>query len=168
MKYDEIQKAKHYNVHPSGVEVIELSRHLPTSLGTAMKYLMRAGLKGSPEDAVKDYKKAIWYIKDYDKNPPHGLISFKGREVLLTVGDSEGPYYRRIWKSCEPNSALFLFMSYLPELYFDGLSTYKLNKLLSRIQQEMKPVSLPAPELKASEGDAAGEPLKHEDAHDEG
>jgi hypothetical protein len=57
--HDNINKPKHYTRHPSGVECIEVAEHFNFSLGNAIKYIWRAGLKG---DAVEDLKKAAWYI----------------------------------------------------------------------------------------------------------
>lgn len=57
----------HYNVDPSGVECIEITRHRNFNVGNAIKYLWRAGLKGNPdsiEDQIKDLKKTIWYTED--------------------------------------------------------------------------------------------------------
>ena len=45
--------------HPSGVECIDVAEHYGFSIGNAIKYLWRAGLKG---DAIEDLKKARWYI----------------------------------------------------------------------------------------------------------
>lgn len=50
----------HYNDHPSGIECIEIVEHMNFCVGNAIKYLWRAGLKG---DAIKDLKKAEWYIR---------------------------------------------------------------------------------------------------------
>lgn len=41
------------------IECIDVTEHMGFTLGNAIKYLWRAGLKGS---AVEDLKKAIWYI----------------------------------------------------------------------------------------------------------
>ncbi len=58
-----------YNEHPSGVECIEIARHYCFSIGNAIKYLWRAGLKKDAsltdtEKEIEDLKKAIWYIQD--------------------------------------------------------------------------------------------------------
>jgi hypothetical protein len=58
----EIASPRHYNSHPSGVECIEITRHMGFNLGCAVKYIWRAGLK--TPDAVKDLRKAAWYIQD--------------------------------------------------------------------------------------------------------
>ena len=53
---------KHYNVHPSGIECIEIIAPMPTCLGTAVKHLHRAGLKGGAS-YEQDLSKAINYTK---------------------------------------------------------------------------------------------------------
>ncbi len=58
---DEVNHPTHYKSHPSGIECIEVVRHMNFNLGNAIKYIWRAGLKG---DAVQDLQKAIFYIND--------------------------------------------------------------------------------------------------------
>lgn len=61
--HDPVNNPSHYTSHPSGVEAIEITRHMGFNLGNAMKYLWRNGLKdGQP--AVQDLEKAVWYIQD--------------------------------------------------------------------------------------------------------
>jgi len=63
-KFDEITKAKHYNVHPSGVECIDVIKHHDFNIGSVIKYVWRHGLKGDPNvDALKDLKKARYYLE---------------------------------------------------------------------------------------------------------
>ena len=57
--FDVINRAKHYNVSPSGIECIEVVEHMNFCLGNAMKYIWRAGEK---EDALQDLQKARYYI----------------------------------------------------------------------------------------------------------
>lgn len=59
--FDPVQRPKHYNSHPSGVECITITRHLTFNIGNAIKYLWRAGLKDA---LVQDLEKAVWYIQD--------------------------------------------------------------------------------------------------------
>jgi hypothetical protein len=59
-KHDPVNHPKHYTNHPSGVECIQITRHMGFNLGNAMKYVWRADLK----NGVEDLEKAIWYIKD--------------------------------------------------------------------------------------------------------
>jgi len=50
----------HYNVHPSGIECIQVVEHMGFNLGNAIKYIWRADEKGK---TVEDLKKAKWYIE---------------------------------------------------------------------------------------------------------
>jgi len=59
--YKHITKPKHYNSHPSGVECIEVTRHLNFNLGNAFKYLFRRKHKG---EEIENLKKALWYLQD--------------------------------------------------------------------------------------------------------
>lgn len=62
---DAVNHPDHYNAHPSGIECIEVIRHMPHNLGAATKYIWRLGLKGDPtEDGDRDLEKAIWYLRD--------------------------------------------------------------------------------------------------------
>lgn len=56
---DMVNHPKHYAVHPSGVECIELSELMSFCIGNAFKYIWRAGNK---IDAKEDLYKAIWYL----------------------------------------------------------------------------------------------------------
>jgi hypothetical protein len=58
---EQIEHPEHYNKHASGIECIEVVRHMNFNLGNATKYIWRAGLKN---DAVEDLKKAIFYLND--------------------------------------------------------------------------------------------------------
>lgn len=59
---DPVNHPSHYTRHPVfGVESIEVTRQLDFSRGNAVKYLWRAGRKGSPR---QDVEKALWYIDD--------------------------------------------------------------------------------------------------------
>lgn len=60
-KPDQVNHPKHYTSHPSGVECIEITRHMGYNLGNAVKYIWRCDLK---RDAIEDLRKAIWYLQD--------------------------------------------------------------------------------------------------------
>ena len=51
----------HYRRHPSGIECIEVTRHMNFNTGNAIKYIWRYLDKGDP---VENLKKAQWYIDD--------------------------------------------------------------------------------------------------------
>ncbi len=60
-KHRLVNNPPHYNKHPSGIECIQITRHMNFNLGNAIKYIWRADLKN---DAIEDLKKAAWYIQD--------------------------------------------------------------------------------------------------------
>jgi hypothetical protein len=51
----------HYRKHPSGIECIEVTRHMNFNVGNAIKYLWRYMDKGDP---IENLQKAQWYIDD--------------------------------------------------------------------------------------------------------
>lgn len=57
---DPVNHPAHYNAHPSGVECIQITEHMSFCLGSAIKYIWRAGKKG---DAAEDLEKAVWYLR---------------------------------------------------------------------------------------------------------
>lgn len=52
---------QHYKSHPSGIECIEITRHMNFNLGNTFKYIWRAGMK---DDVLQELKKAQWYLQD--------------------------------------------------------------------------------------------------------
>ena len=60
---DPVNHPKHYTQHPSGIECIQVTRHMSFNLGNATKYIWRAGLKET-STKKQDLEKAIWYIRD--------------------------------------------------------------------------------------------------------
>lgn len=69
MTHDPVNHPSHYTRHPSGVECIQITRHMNFNIGNAVKYLWRAGEKaGLKEDIrakeIEDLEKAVFYIRD--------------------------------------------------------------------------------------------------------
>ncbi len=60
--YEYVDHPQHYNEHPKEIECIEIIEDFPFNIGTAMKYLWRAGLKPGI-DTDQDLRKAIWYLE---------------------------------------------------------------------------------------------------------
>lgn len=58
-----VDHPKHYNAHPSGIECIDVVRHMNFNLGNVVKYVWRAGEK-DPTKHLQDLKKAAWYLND--------------------------------------------------------------------------------------------------------
>ena len=64
-----VEHPHHYNCHPSGIECIEIARHMDFNLGNVLKYIWRHGQKKSDnegvlEKAIEDLEKASWYLND--------------------------------------------------------------------------------------------------------
>jgi len=59
-KDEAVNHPVHYNIHPSGVECIDVVEHMGFNLGNAIKYIWRADHKGKSNE---DLEKAIWYIQ---------------------------------------------------------------------------------------------------------
>lgn len=57
---DMVNHPPHYTSHPSGIECIEIARHLTGDWFNAFKYVFRADLKNGRQDI----EKSIFYIKD--------------------------------------------------------------------------------------------------------
>lgn len=70
MKFDIINKPRHYNVHPSGVECVEITEHLTGNLANAWKYLWRCEEK---EKHAQDLGKGKYYI-NREKQRVHWLV----------------------------------------------------------------------------------------------
>jgi hypothetical protein len=69
MSDDEVNHPAHYKSHPSGVECIEITRHMSFTCGNVVKYLWRAGLKVRGDETgerarLRDLEKALWYLND--------------------------------------------------------------------------------------------------------
>lgn len=72
-----VDHPKHYKSHPSGIECIEVVRHMNFNLGNAVKYIWRADEKGAP---IEDLHKAIWYLRD----------EIKRREITMRLKRKRG------------------------------------------------------------------------------
>ena len=58
---DQVNNPLHYTSHPSGIECLEITRHMGFNLGNVFKYVWRCDLK---RDAIEDLKKAAFYLQD--------------------------------------------------------------------------------------------------------
>ena len=57
---DPVREPEHYKSHPSGIEVIQITRHESFLRGNALKYILRAPYKGTE---LQDIQKAIVYLE---------------------------------------------------------------------------------------------------------
>ena len=63
-KFDIVNKAEHYNKHPSGVECIDVIEWMTCNIANVWKYTWRAGLKDAHVEGklLQDLKKAQYYL----------------------------------------------------------------------------------------------------------
>lgn len=61
-KPDPVNHPIHYTSHSSRVECIQITEHMNFCLGNCLKYIWRAGLKGSHSSLLEDLKKAQFYL----------------------------------------------------------------------------------------------------------
>ena len=80
MNVDLVNHPPHYESR-SGVECIDVVRHLPFSLGNCVKYVWRYNEKWNPKE---DLDKSLWYLEDYMVNPLSSIF------VYTDPGYSEG------------------------------------------------------------------------------
>lgn len=57
---DSVNHPKHYTSHPSGVECIQVTRHMNFNIGNVIKYCWRTDHK----NGLEDLRKARWYLDD--------------------------------------------------------------------------------------------------------
>ena len=69
MKSKDAINPSHYKSHPSGIECIDITKHMNFCLGNAIKYIWRAGLKDAKR---QDLEKAIWYLQKELENEKRG------------------------------------------------------------------------------------------------
>lgn len=95
-KFDVVNKAEHYNVHPSGIEAIHIVRCLNFCVGNAVKYVMRRGLK----EPVRSLKSAEFYLLDQMKRPHQALLHPDAITLLREYALSEEvPEARKFYQS---------------------------------------------------------------------
>jgi hypothetical protein len=106
MSSDLINHPPHYTQHPSGVECIEIAEHLPFCLGSALKYVWRAGQKeGAPR--LDDLKKARWYLRQ--RNLMHSHWRSVRASIVQRTPDLHS-HVRRVLEHEESGSLLGAFL----------------------------------------------------------
>jgi hypothetical protein len=91
---DNVNHPKHYTSHPSGIECIQITRHMSFNIGNAVKYLWRADEKGN---ALEDLQKARWYIDDEIKRREMAELERECEEVRERK-TADTTYLREAWR----------------------------------------------------------------------
>ena len=82
MGFDEIQKARHYNSHPCGIEVKEVVRLVGFNLGSVFKYVVRRHGK----EKLKSLQKAKFYLEDNIKHIQWAVPTIRLELAVSLVG----------------------------------------------------------------------------------
>lgn len=92
MSYDNVERPKHYNSHPSGIQPIEIAEHMTLNMGTAFIYGWRYNQKGTP---AEDLKKMLWFLRRQQ--------TFRGPSLV------SGHVFQRIFREdvMEPRKHIF-------------------------------------------------------------
>jgi len=95
MRNDPVNHPAHYTSHPSGVECIQITRHMSFSLGNAVKYSWRNKIKHA--DPLLDLRKACFYIQDAINNVRslHELENVSVGSQIRTERIWDGPGNRK-------------------------------------------------------------------------
>lgn len=79
-----VDHPRHYNLHPAGIECVDVIEHMTLNVGTAVKYCWRSGLK---DPTVQDLEKAIWYLRrEVERVKAFGLDK---SAMLSEISDAE-------------------------------------------------------------------------------
>lgn len=68
--HDPVNHPQHYTAHPSGIECLDVVRHLPYELGNVIKYCWLWQNKGG----IEDLRKALTYL-DYCTTETRALVT---------------------------------------------------------------------------------------------
>ncbi len=82
MEHDPVNHPKHYTSHPSGLECIQVTRHMNFNLGNVVKYLWRTDHK----NGLEDLRKAAWYLNDEIAEREREMRSADG-QLSIPFGD---------------------------------------------------------------------------------
>lgn len=83
--FDVVQKAKHYNDHPSGIEAIHIVRCLNFDMGCAVKYVMRRHGK----EYARSLKSAAYYLEDQHKSGNQPVVNGLAYRLLEDYASKE-------------------------------------------------------------------------------
>lgn len=122
--FDPVQRPAHYNRHPSGVEVADITDGLNFNVGNAFKYLGRGEHKGEGE---RDLGKALWYVK---------------REIALREKDAvdaaeEQALAREKWLESEPDPELMQIYDLVLSASEDETDTEALAVAAAKLEERL-------------------------------
>ena len=101
VEFDVVNKAKQYNVHPSGIEAIHLVRCLNFNMGCALKYVMRRHGK----EYERSLLSAEYYLNDQHRS---GIVMVLNCGIYRLLDD-----YRQAEPAQQVSTFYRVFSTYL-------------------------------------------------------
>lgn len=163
---DNVNHPRHYTSHPSGIEPIDIVRHMNFNLGNVVKYIFRADFKGG----LEDLKKAAWYLSDEIKRREGTVSTSLPEKCAATTGDAPAGILVPL-----PNEEQTLKagrfsedeMETIRELAREGKSVECIALFLGRTEQSVrdkyyklrKEDALPAPAVKQQKIEVPAKPV---------
>lgn len=99
MTTDPVARPAHYNRHPSGIECIDVIKHLPYELSSVIKYCWRWEGKNGAEDL----RKALRCLEDCDgvtvgvvRGTTNGLVRAEIAQIVLRAEPEGTPLYEAL------------------------------------------------------------------------
>ncbi len=121
----------HYKSHPSGIECIEISKHLSGCLAQAFQYVWRCGQKDEP---VQELKKALWFI-DAELKIRHSMLRMIYFRFISAYNSWD--LYRVTFKKADKDLTLFYIASSLKVICRDDalfLAKLHINKMIAEYE----------------------------------
>lgn len=122
---DKINPNYYQSSESQQIQIIEVIRDMPFSLGNAVKYIYRCRTKDGKK---QDLKKALWYVKDHKENGSQISISENSDYTAI----SEDLMKTLLSKSDEFESAIIL------KIYDSWLKNGDYSAAIRKIEEEIE------------------------------
>ena len=127
--YNPVSKPKHYNIHPSGVECIEITANMSFCIGNAFKYIWRADIKGN---ATEDLRKARWYLE----RELQDRVGLRGKSVEPNGASqwTAQSMFKVLHDEASPDRRMALFMLWVAD---QNLETHEIEYVMKWLKKEI-------------------------------
>ena len=128
--FDEVQKAQHYNSHPSGVETVDVNEWFTGNVAAAIKYVWRKNHKEPVP--LRDLRKAVWYLEREQKRL--GEAGYGAAIVLPMSREMRDRLNDRIVRVCQADLGGLLSGVLAALMMADGLYALGLEPALQLVR----------------------------------
>lgn len=107
--FDPVNKAKHYNTHPSGIEAIRIVEGMSFCIGSAFKYVFRREGK----ETVRSLKSSLYYLNRQMNTRNQVVLDWRSIYLILDVAEKEEnetarDFYQNVYQFCRSLDDKFL------------------------------------------------------------